>query len=219
MTGGVNVVTWFKQVAGAARRTKRVDRIGERFSTDLLTTEIGEVADISGHGLRVRAANAARVAAGQVLPLTLRWADCRVTIKCRVVRIGRAADGTREVGVKFIDPSPRLRAALEHLGRFGFVPGAAGADGAAGSQPEGGARRRGKAPPDYYKVLGVSADASAAEIRQAYYRLSRQHHPDVSHDPAAARKFQALADAYRTLRDPGARRQYDEARVATADAA
>jgi hypothetical protein len=150
------------------------------------------------------------------MPLTIRWADCRVTVRCRVVRTGRAADGGAEIGAAFVDPSPRLRAALEHLGRFGFVPGAgAGASETSGTPGRG----RGKAPPDHYGALGVSPDASAAQIRQAYYRLSRQHHPDVSRDPASARKFQALAEAYRALRDAGDRRRYDAARAGAAGAA
>jgi hypothetical protein len=212
------VVAWFHKVAGAARRTARVTRVGERFPTDLLTTELGEVADISGHGLRIRAREGLRAPRGLVLPLTIRWADCRVTVKCRVVRRGRAADGSPEIGVAFIDPSPRLRAALEHLGRFGFVPGA---DGGAGAPENPGASRRprGRTLPDHYQVLGVSPDAPAAQIRQAYYRLSRQHHPDVSRDPASARKFQALAEAYRTLRDPDERRRYDAARTGVVGAA
>jgi hypothetical protein len=210
------VVTWFHKVRGAAGRTARVNRAAERFATDLLTTELGEVADISGHGLRIRAREGLRVARGKVMPLTVRWGDCRLTVKCRVVRSGRAPDGSAEIGVVFIDPSPRLRAALEHLGRFGFVPGAGDEGAAPGSSGTG---RPGKRPPDHYRVLGVSPDATAAEIRQAYYQLSRQHHPDVSRDPASAKKFQALAEAYRALRDADDRRRYDAARLGAVGAA
>jgi len=212
------VVSWFTKVAGKARSTRRVKRVAERFYTDLLTTELGEVADISGHGMRIRARQGQRARRGTVVPLTIRWADCRVTVKCRVVRLGSADDGSAEIGVTFVDPSPRLRAAMEHLGQFGFVPGADG--GTEASEATGAARRgKGKAPPDHYKTLGVGPDASAAEIRQAYYRLSRLHHPDVSRDPASARKFQALAEAYRALRDENDRRRYDAARAGVAGAA
>jgi hypothetical protein len=144
-----------------------------------------------------------------VIALTIRWADCRLVVKGRVVWVTRSGDGGREVGVQFVQPSPRLRAVLAHLGQFGFVPGAGSESESSGGTPRG---RRGKQAPDYYNVLGVNADASAEDLRRAYYRLSRDHHPDVSDDPAAARKFQALAEAYRALRDPEARRRYDEAR-------
>ena len=203
---------WPFNVSVTMPRARRVARAGERFPTDMLSTELGDVADISGYGLRVRAGGRVRVSVGQVLPLTIRWADCRVAVKGRVVRVTRTDDGRKEVGVQFVDASPRLRAALAHLGQYGFVPGAGGpSDESVGA---GGPRigRAGKAVPDYYKVLGVSPDASAAEIRQAYYQASRQHHPDVSKDSGAAAKFQALADAYRALRDDAARKRYDEAR-------
>jgi hypothetical protein len=212
----VEVVSWFNKVAGAARRTRRVKRAAERFPTDLLTTELGEVADLSGHGMRLRTHRGLNAPRGLVLPLTIRWSDFRVTVNCRVVRSGRSADGGAEIGVAFVDPSPRLRAALEHLGRFGFVPGA----DAATAEGSGATRHgRGKAPPDHYKVLGVSPEASAAEIRQAYHRLSRQYHPDLSRDPTSARKFQALAEAYRALRDAEDRRRYDAARAGGVGAA
>jgi hypothetical protein len=198
----------------ASARTRWVPRAGERFSTDLLSTELGDVADISGHGMRVRAVGRVRASVGQVVPLTIRWADCRLSVKGRVVRVARTDDGAREVGVQFVDASPRVRAALAHLGQYGFVPGAGGGPeeyGArAGDAAQGGRPR--KALPDHYKVLGVTAGASAAEIRDAYRRLSLQHHPDVSRDPEAARTFQALADAYRALRNDDARKRYDEAR-------
>ena len=204
---------WPFKVNVAPTRTRRVPRAGERFSTDLLSTEMGDVADISGHGMRVRAGGRMRASVGQVVPLTIRWAGCRVAVKGRVVRVTRTDDGAREVGIQFVDASPRLRAALAHLGQYGFVPGAdAGAEeGGARADDAARADRPRKALPDYYKVLGITADASTADIRDAYRRLSRQHHPDVSRDPEAARTFQALADAYRALRDEDARKRYDEA--------
>ena len=199
----------FNVLKPASAPRRRVARAGERFPTDLLSTELGDVADISGHGLRVRPAGRVRVAVGQALPLNLRWADCRIPLKCRVVWVARPGNGGREVGLQFVDASPRLRAVLQHLGQYGFLPGTDSGDGGGTNPPP---RRPRKAVPDYYGVLGVSADAPADEIRRAYYRLSRQHHPDASRDASAARKFQALAEAYRTLRDPDGRRRYDAAR-------
>jgi hypothetical protein len=204
---------WPFKISLTSTRTRRVPRAGERFSTDLLSTDLGDVADISGHGMRVRAAGRVRASVGQVVPLTIRWAGCRVSVKGRVVRVARTDDGAREVGIQFVDASPRLRAALAHLGQYGFVPGTdAGAEESGARADDAAHRGRPrKALPDYYRVLGVTADASTAEIRDAYRRLSRQHHPDVSRHPEAARTFQALADAYRALRDDSARKRYDEA--------
>ena len=69
---------------------------------------------------------------------------------------------------------------------------------------------------DYYKVLGVKANASAAEIKSAYRRLARERHPDVNHgSDHAAREFALIALAYRTLSDSQERAYYDSQRRKT----
>ncbi len=70
-------------------------------------------------------------------------------------------------------------------------------------------------PGDYYATLGVSADASLPEIKQAYHREAKRWHPDryVSAEPAlyarAGRRMRQLTEAYHTLSDPVARAAYD----------
>jgi Ca-activated chloride channel family protein len=64
--------------------------------------------------------------------------------------------------------------------------------------------------PDFYAVLGVPRVASAEEIRQAYYHLARQHHPDASNEADSA-QFKVIAEAYRVLGTPQLRVAYDEA--------
>jgi curved DNA-binding protein len=63
---------------------------------------------------------------------------------------------------------------------------------------------------DHYRVLGVPVDASMPEIRRAYRRLVRQHHPDVSRQPGDGDYFTALTGAYEVLRDPRTRARYDQ---------
>ncbi len=63
---------------------------------------------------------------------------------------------------------------------------------------------------DLYKILGVKPKASAAEIKSAYRRLARRHHPDASQSPETAREFSLLTTAYRTLSDSQERAAYDE---------
>jgi curved DNA-binding protein len=64
---------------------------------------------------------------------------------------------------------------------------------------------------DYYQVLGVPPDASAADIKTAYRALARKHHPDVAADRATAEaRFKELNEANEVLRDPETRRKYDE---------
>lgn len=62
---------------------------------------------------------------------------------------------------------------------------------------------------DYYEVLGVSRNASADEVQQAYRKLARRHHPDVNSDPSAEERFKEINEAYGVLSDPDTRRRYD----------
>jgi curved DNA-binding protein len=64
-------------------------------------------------------------------------------------------------------------------------------------------------PRPYYEVLGVSRDASADEMQQAYRRLARQNHPDVNKDPGAEERFKEINEAYSVLSDPELRKRYD----------
>ena len=64
---------------------------------------------------------------------------------------------------------------------------------------------------DYYSALGVAKSASPAEIKRAYRKLARAHHPDVnSGDPAAERRFKEINEAHEVLGDPNKRKKYDE---------
>ncbi|MEV0702229.1 DnaJ C-terminal domain-containing protein [Saccharopolyspora sp. NPDC050389] len=62
---------------------------------------------------------------------------------------------------------------------------------------------------DYYEVLGVSRNASADEVQQAYRKLARRHHPDVNSDPSAEERFKEINEAYSVLSDPDTRKRYD----------
>jgi curved DNA-binding protein len=63
---------------------------------------------------------------------------------------------------------------------------------------------------DYYKILGVARDASAAEIKRAYRRLARKYHPDVSKEANAEERFKEANEAYEVLKDAEKRTAYDQ---------
>jgi len=62
---------------------------------------------------------------------------------------------------------------------------------------------------DYYALLGLTRDASEAEIKRAFRTLARELHPDVSTEADAGGRFRAVAEAYEVLSDPARRRTYD----------
>lgn len=64
---------------------------------------------------------------------------------------------------------------------------------------------------DYYKVLGLDKKASGADIKKAYRKLARKHHPDLNPDDKAAQeKFQQINEANEVLGDPEKRKKYDK---------
>src|SRR4051812_20364909 len=63
---------------------------------------------------------------------------------------------------------------------------------------------------DFYEVLSLSKNATEAEIKSAYRKLARQHHPDVDKSEGAAERFKEVSEAYQVLSDPSKRKNYDQ---------
>jgi curved DNA-binding protein len=63
---------------------------------------------------------------------------------------------------------------------------------------------------DYYKVMGVARDATETQIKQAYRKLARKYHPDVSKEKDAEARFKEVGEAYEVLKSAEKRAAYDQ---------
>ena len=63
---------------------------------------------------------------------------------------------------------------------------------------------------DYYKILGVSKNATADQLKKNYRKMARKYHPDVNKNQNAEQKFKEVAEAYEVLKDPEKRKAYDQ---------
>lgn len=63
---------------------------------------------------------------------------------------------------------------------------------------------------DYYKIMGISQDATEKDIKLAYRRLARKYHPDLSKETNAEERFKEMGEAYEVLKDPVKRAEYDQ---------
>ena len=63
---------------------------------------------------------------------------------------------------------------------------------------------------DYYEVLGLTKDATEADIKKAYRKMAAKYHPDINHEPDAEERFKEINEANEVLSDPDKRARYDQ---------
>jgi|SRR5687767_7801115 len=172
-----------------------------RFTTKVITCSLGEVVDLSAGGIRLRGKGKAPVCRGQIIPMSLHAHDSQVTIKARAVHIRRVGLRTWEAGFAFVDLRPQLAIDIDNLGKTGEIP--------RWTYVAPKMVRAEATLPDYYKTLAVKPTARWEQIRVSFHQLAKKYHPDANPDPSATEHFQSLIEAYKVLKDPDKRKQYD----------
>jgi len=172
-----------------------------RFATNVITCSLGDVVDLSAGGIRLRGRGKTPVCRGQIVPLTLKAHESEAHTKARVVHIRRVGLRTWEAGFAFVDLRPSLVADIEHLGRTGEIP--------QWTYIPPRMVRAEATLPDYYGALGLKQNASLEDIRKSFHARAKKYHPDVNPDPAVSGKFMKMLEAYKVLKDPDKRKNYD----------
>lgn len=171
----------------------------------MLTCELGEVADLSRGGVRIRGSGSAPAKLGDQVSIELCSPTDSMIVQGKVLRVVPGAFNRFEMGIKFDGLSLAQEEMVENLARFGSRRATQVADRAEQLRKLTAALRM----PDHYATLGVSPRATASQVQQAYRDLARKYHPDLSKDPESVKKFCAINDANRVLGDPQRRAEYD----------
>jgi len=190
-------------------------RGAERHAVSTFTCSLGMVVDFSRTGMRFCCDGKPAVAPGQRGSIQLAGPNTSMRLKARVVwvkRLGGWRSRKYHVGLEWVEIDARRAAAVESLGKYGFIDPQTVAGGLRWKtgKNQRKTRRTVKASfhlPNYYEVLGVEPEADLAAIKKAYRRLARQYHPDAGGDNAE--RFMAITEAANVLTDPDRRAWFD----------
>lgn len=196
-------------------------RAAKRYRTEATRCGLGELADVSITGCRVRCDGAPVLVKGQRLPLRVQSGSSALSLNAAVAWVRKGGKGW-ELGLRFIGVGAAEAQVLRHLCEYGFLPAvgraqpcatkasagqAAGVSGAgSGAAPPPGARVEIE---DLYAVLEVARNADIETIRRAYHRMAQRLHPDHNTGIGTAERFALVSKAYSVLRDAGNRARYD----------
>ncbi|MEM9065771.1 MAG: DnaJ domain-containing protein [Planctomycetota bacterium] len=171
-----------------------------------LTTQEGEVVDISAGGMRLALDGKPPFAAGDVMEFTLADGGPGFRLRGRIAwirmpkGIGKLRGKRPECGVEFIDMSEPDNRLLDAIAKGASVPEREEAPEPQHVRIE---------PTNLYEILELEDDCEIDEIHESYRRLAKETHPDLTDDPNAGERFTMISKAYRVLRDNESRKAYD----------
>ncbi|MFG0252575.1 MAG: DnaJ domain-containing protein [Phycisphaerales bacterium JB038] len=175
-----------------------------RYRTTALACDLGEVLDLSTPGLRLRCDSSHACQQGALLTLTLQPGDGsgQLRLTGHAVWVKRSGLRHREIGVSFINVRPSTAASLQTLAATGSLRDAPQVDDATaqGAGWQADFTPEPTAEEEHREALGVSAQATFAEIQAAYLQLARRYHPDQSGDADTQADFIRITRAYEALK-------------------
>ena len=179
-----------------------------RFNTEGFRCKEGDLADLSGTGMRLRFEGKPEFKVGDYRDFVIAASGQAIRVPGAVVWVKRKSLFSKEyeAGVHFANLRPGLQQAIESFAKHGVIDPNAAKGSKTGSAR--GSKVRVEAA-DYYRVLGVARNASEQQVHEAYRALAKKLHPDVNPSAEAAEEFRKVTDAYQVLKDPSLRNQYD----------
>lgn len=177
-----------------------------RRNRDGLFTQEGGILDLSGGGMRIAVDGKPPFDVDDVMEFTIGDGGPGFRIRGRVAWI-KASKGfaklrgkKTECGIEFIDQTETDRRVLEGIAKGSPVP-----ERREAPQP----RNTVTEPLNLYEILDLEPGVDESAIHEAYRRLAKETHPDLTPDPRAQERFTMINKAYRVLRDAESRKAYD----------
>lgn len=190
-------------------------RRAERYGTFSVKCQLGTVLDMSATGMRLSCDKKPPVVVGQVYTTKISFDDGAMPLSVQVRWIKRRGLKKFELGLHFVGVQGAKANVLDAIAKFGMASAAKASQDAGSSAGNTGKKKAGRTGvsaelPDYYSVMGLKPDATAAQIKASYRKLAVTWHPDRCDAPDAMERFEQLHAAYEVLSDPKRRSAYAE---------
>lgn len=201
-----------KTPGGAGWRQRRA----ERYGTFSVKCQLGSVLDMSATGMRLSCDKKPPVVVGQVYTTKISFDDGAMPLKVQVRWIKRRGLKKFELGLHFVGVKGAAVNVLDAIAKFGMASAAKKSQDASSSAGRAGQKKKSGRTgvsadlPDYYAVMGLRPDATAAQIKASYRKLAVTWHPDRCDAPDAMDRFEQLHAAYEVLSDPKRRESYTQ---------